>query len=77
MTEIVVSRFCQKDLKVGIIKHNYSYTQSGNDSMQLFSYALDVVFPKLLLQIIMDMFNVNSEEVWYVTSYFAHYIIPT
>ena len=31
--------------------------------IQLFSYAMDVVFPGVLKQVLMDMFDLDSEEV--------------
>ena len=31
--------------------------------MQLFSYAMDIVFPGVLQQVLMDMFALDSEEV--------------
>jgi hypothetical protein len=46
-----------------IAMHLHAMTKLFPPPPQYFSYALDVVFPRMLHRGIMDMFNVDSEEV--------------
>ena len=64
------SQLHEKGLLFYIAMHVHAMTQSYI-SPQYFSYAVDFVFPRMLHRAIMDMFNVDSEEVYYSVAIFS------
>ena len=64
IVDFIMQRSFQGDLKVLYI-HLYSLLNKfiANFFLKFFSYVLDVVFPKLILELVKDMFNLDNHQV--------------